>query len=86
MKEIDVLNVLKNVIDPDIKKDLVTLKMIENIKVNKDKVNFDREITVREIIVRSSNVGSARIALKLGKEMIKIQINFHLIFHISAIN
>ena len=34
----------------------------------KDKVNFDREITVREIIVRSSNVGSARIALKLGKE------------------
>ena len=33
MKEIDVLNVLKNVIDPDLKKDLVTLKMIENIKI-----------------------------------------------------
>jgi len=34
----------------------------------KDKFSFDREITVREIIVRSSNVGSARIALQLGKE------------------
>ncbi|OUX41475.1 hypothetical protein CBE37_04790 [bacterium TMED277] len=34
----------------------------------KDKFKFDREVTVREIIVRSSNVGSARIALKLGKE------------------
>ncbi len=45
MKEIDVLNVLKNVIDPDIKKDLVTLKMIENIKINKDKVNFDIKLT-----------------------------------------
>ena len=45
MKEIDVLNVLKNVIDPDIKKDLVTLKMIENIKINRDKVNFDIKLT-----------------------------------------
>ena len=43
MKEIDVLNVLKNVIDPDIKKDLVTLKMIENIKINSDKVNYDNK-------------------------------------------
>ena len=34
----------------------------------KDKFDFDREVTVREIIVRSSNVGSARIALELGKE------------------
>ena len=29
MKEIDVLNVLKNVNDPDIKKDLVTINMIK---------------------------------------------------------
>jgi len=45
MKEKDVLNVLKNVIDPDIKKDLVSLKMIKNIKINKDKVNFDIKLT-----------------------------------------
>ncbi len=40
-----ILNCLSNVLDPDIKKDLVTLNMIKNIKIDDMKVSFDIELT-----------------------------------------
>ena len=41
----DVLNKLSNVLDPDIKKDLVTLNMIKNLIIDKNKISFDIELT-----------------------------------------
>lgn len=40
-----ILNALRNVIDPDLKKDLVTLNMIDNIKIENKKVSFDVVLT-----------------------------------------
>ena len=40
-----ILDALKYVDDPDLKKDLVTLKMIENIKIEGKKVTFDLVLT-----------------------------------------
>ena len=40
-----ILNGLKNVIDPDLKKDLVTLKMIKNLEIKDQLIKFDIELT-----------------------------------------
>ncbi|OQX75360.1 MAG: MRP family ATP-binding protein [Bacteroidetes bacterium 4484_249] len=40
-----ILDALKHVDDPDLKKDLVTLNMIQNIKIEGDKVTFDLVLT-----------------------------------------
>lgn len=40
-----VLNALKNVEDPDLKKDLVTLNMIKDLKISENQVNFTLELT-----------------------------------------
>jgi len=40
-----ILNALKRVNDPDLHKDLVTLKMIDNIQVNENKISFDVILT-----------------------------------------
>ncbi|HLP49815.1 MAG TPA: iron-sulfur cluster assembly protein, partial [Chitinophagales bacterium] len=41
----DVLNALRHVDDPDIKKDLVTLNMISNVQVEGNKVSFKVTLT-----------------------------------------
>ena len=43
--EENILNALRNVDDPDLHKDLVTLNMIENIKVNGNNISFDVILT-----------------------------------------
>ena len=43
--EEDILISLSNVLDPDIKKDLVTLNMIKNIKIEDKRVSFEIELT-----------------------------------------
>lgn len=40
-----VLHAMSHVDDPDLKKDLVTLKMIENIEITSDKIKFDLVLT-----------------------------------------
>lgn len=40
-----VLAALGHVIDPDLKKDLVTLKMIQNVEISGDKIKFDLVLT-----------------------------------------
>ena len=45
IKKEDVLKSLSNVLDPDIKKDLVSLNMIKNIKIKDKEVSFDIELT-----------------------------------------
>lgn len=43
--EEQVLNAMKEVIDPDLKKDLVTLNMVKNIKISENGVSLDVELT-----------------------------------------
>jgi ATP-binding protein involved in chromosome partitioning len=45
MNQEDILKALSTVIEPDLKKDLVTLKMIENININGLKINFTVVLT-----------------------------------------
>lgn len=45
ISEEKVLEALKNVIDPDLKKDIVTLGMVKNLKVEGNKVSFAVELT-----------------------------------------
>ena len=45
IKKEDILKSLSNVLDPDIKKDLVSLNMIKNIKIKDKEVSFDIELT-----------------------------------------
>jgi ATP-binding protein involved in chromosome partitioning len=45
MNQEDILRALSTVIEPDLKKDLVTLKMIENININGLKINFTVVLT-----------------------------------------
>src|SRR3954471_18889574 len=40
-----VIDALRNVIEPDLKKDLITLNMVENIKVDGSNVEFDVILT-----------------------------------------
>ncbi len=40
-----ILNVLKNVIDPDLKKDIVSLNMVRNIKLDQNQLSFDLVLT-----------------------------------------
>src|SRR5450432_1280160 len=40
-----VVDALRNVIEPDLKKDLITLNMIENIKIDGNNVQFDVILT-----------------------------------------
>jgi ATP-binding protein involved in chromosome partitioning len=41
----NVLNAMREVIDPDLKQDLVTLNMIKNIKIEGQSIEFDVELT-----------------------------------------
>jgi ATP-binding protein involved in chromosome partitioning len=45
MTEADILKALSNVQEPDLGKDLVTLNMIEDLKVNGDQVSFTIVLT-----------------------------------------
>ncbi len=45
MNQEDILKALSTVIEPDLKKDLVTLKMIENISISGQKINFTVVLT-----------------------------------------
>ena len=76
MKEIDVLNVLKNVNDPDIKKDLVTLNMIKNIKISRDKVNFDIKLTTPACPLKEKIKSDCVSSFKKYYPKIKPIINF----------
>ena len=45
MNEEQVINALSKVNDPDLKKDLVSLKMIKNISLNKNNLSFEIVLT-----------------------------------------
>ncbi|RYY00635.1 iron-sulfur cluster assembly protein, partial [bacterium] len=76
IKESDVLDALRTVDDPDLKKDLVTLNMIKNIKVNDKNVSFTVELTTPACPLKEKIETDCRNAVKLHiPEVQEIKIN-----------
>jgi len=70
------LNALKNVIDPDLKKDLVTLKMIKNLSVKNNSIKFDLELTTPACPLKEKLKSECEFYLKKINSDVKIKINF----------
>ena len=60
----DVLNALRYVDDPDLKKDLVTLNMVDNIKVNGKKVSFRLILTTPACPLKDQIKNACIVAIK----------------------
>ena len=75
MTEKDILNVLKNVIDPDLKKNLVSLNMIKNIEIKNHIVKFDLELTTPACPLQEKIKNECEMNLKKYNSKIKSIIN-----------
>lgn len=64
IKESDILNSLKRVQDPDLNKDLVTLNMIKDIKIEGQKVSFTVELTTPACPLKEKIHGDCVKAIK----------------------
>ena len=62
--EAQVLEALKGVMDPELKKDLVSLNMIRNVKVEGPKVSFDLVLTTQACPLKKELESAAREAVK----------------------
>lgn len=70
-----VLNALRNVMDPDLHQDLVSLGMIKDVKVNGDKVSFTIELTTPSCPLKSKIENDARQAVLSMTEAKEVEIN-----------
>ncbi|MFZ3070757.1 MAG: Mrp/NBP35 family ATP-binding protein [Anaerolineaceae bacterium] len=69
-----VLNALSTVLDPDLHKDLVSLKMIEDVKVEGDKVSFSMVLTTPACPLRGQLEQDARRAVQIMTDAKDVQI------------
>ena len=72
----DVLKSLSNVIDPDIKKDLVSLNMIKNIKIEDKTVSFDIELTTPACPLKEKIKNDCLKELEKTNNEVSYNINF----------
>ncbi len=72
----DILKSLSNVLDPDIKKDLVTLNMIKNIKIDDKDVSFDIELTTPACPLKEKIKKDCLKELEKINEKVTYKINF----------
>lgn len=63
-KEQDILHALSHVDDPDLKKDLVTLKMIEDIRIEGNRISFSVVLTTPACPMKSMIETACRNAIK----------------------
>jgi ATP-binding protein involved in chromosome partitioning len=70
-----VLNALSQVMDPDLHQDLVSLGMIKDLKVNRDKVSFTIELTTPSCPLKSKIENDARQAVLDMTEAKEVEIN-----------
>lgn len=71
-----VLKALSHVEDPDLKKDLVTLNMIQNLEIYEDKVKFDVVLTTPACPMKGHIENACRNAIKLFVDnQIPVEIN-----------
>lgn len=71
----EILSILSTVIDPDLKKDLVTLKMIENVRIDGNKVEFDLVLTTPACPLRSELENSCKSAIQQQFPQAEVKIN-----------
>lgn len=74
--EEDILKSLSNVLDPDIKKDLVTLNMIKNIKIEDKRVSFEIELTTPACPLKEKIKNDCLQQLEKIKKEVVYDINF----------
>ena len=72
----DVLKSLSNVLDPDIKKDLVSLNMIKNIKIENKTVSFDIELTTPACPLKEKIKNDCLKELEKTNNEVSYNINF----------
>lgn len=72
----DVLKSLSNVLDPDIKKDLVSLNMIKNIKIEDKTVSFDIELTTPACPLKEKIKNDCLKELEKTNNEVSYNINF----------
>lgn len=70
-----ILNALSHVMDPDLHKDLVSLGMIKDLKVEGEKVSFTIELTTPSCPLKSKIENDARQAVLSMTEAKEVQIN-----------
>lgn len=70
-----VLNALRNVMDPDLHQDLVSLDMIKDVKVDGDQVSFTIELTTPSCPLKSKIENDARQAVLSMTEAKEVDIN-----------
>ena len=76
IKKEDILKSLSNVLDPDIKKDLVSLNMIKNIKIKDKEVSFDIELTTPACHLKEKIKNDCLQELEKTNKEVSYNINF----------
>jgi len=74
--EESVLDALRHVIDPDLKKDLVSLGMIQNVKVDKNTIHFDLVLTTPACPIKDNLKDACVEAIKqfIGED-VNVEVN-----------
>jgi ATP-binding protein involved in chromosome partitioning len=72
----DVLAALRKVLDPELKKDLVSLDMIKDLQVENDKVRFQIQLTTPACPMRSKIEADARKAVEVIAGVSEVEIEF----------
>lgn len=70
-----VLNALSSVMDPDLQRDLVSLKMIKDVEIDGEKVSFSVVLTTPSCPLKSKIEADARIAVLTKTEAKEVHIN-----------
>ncbi len=76
MEKEKILNALKNVIDPDFKKDLVTLNMIDELRIEGNKVSFTVVLTTPACPLKDKFKTDCVNAVKSVYPQAEVEVNF----------
>src|SRR5665647_786457 len=76
MTENDILNALRNVEEPDLKKDLVTLNMVNDIKIDNKLVSFTVVLTTPACPLKDKIKNDCIKAIKLINDQAEVTVNF----------
>lgn len=76
MTESDILNALSNVQEPDLKNDLVTLQMVDEIKINGNEVSFTVVLTTPACPLKDKIKNDCISAITLINKNAKVIVNF----------
>ncbi len=71
----DIKNALSKVLDPDLKKDLITLKMIENISIKDSEVSFDLVLTTPACPLKAEIKSACETAVKSIDNKLNVHVN-----------